>query len=83
MSGQLSTSEKTEAILAVLSENISALEAFSGTETYGDVMLEHLAWETAEEYVNALPEEKLNELYDHVEKYNNDQSYSIPWNKYN
>lgn len=82
MSGQLSRIEMESIVRTALTDNISALEDFSGIKTENDIMLEAEAWEAAEQYIDELSVDKLSDLCNAIEKYLAKEPYRIDWQKY-
>lgn len=83
MNGQLSRIEMEDVVRTALTDNISALEDFSGIKTDNDLMLEADAWEAAEQYLGELPEKELENLCGDIEKYLANEPYRIKWPKHN
>lgn len=81
MNGQLSRFEMEDIVRTALTDNISALEDFSGIKIEGDIMLEANAWDAAEQYLGELPDGELERLCNDIENYLATEPYRIKWRK--
>ena len=81
MNGQLSNYEMEDIVRTTLTDNLSALEEFSGIDT-SDMMSEAEAWNAAEQYLGQLSESSLRQLCAEINAHINTDPSRIQWGKY-